>query len=158
MKRRTEHQDSGAALIMAIGFVLMVGAIGAGLAGIATTSLNDRSNLEAVRNREYAADGAVEEAVARVRAVQSCTPSSGSIVDSSIVATGITVDWLTVCPAVTTSDATTSYNQRNVIFSACEGTVTPCDPAKVIVRAQVNFEPAAGPVTKTYIQSWSVKR
>ena len=143
---------------MAIGFVLMVGSIGAGLAGIATTSLNNRNTLEVVRNREYAADGAVEEAIANVRAAQTCTPSSGSLVDLSIVTSGgIRVDWLTVCPTVASSDSTT-YPQRNVIFSACENTGTTCDPTKVIVRAQVNFEPAAGMVTKTFVQSWSVKR
>lgn len=142
---------------MAIGFVLMVGSIGAGLAGIATTSLNNRNSLEVVRNREYAADGAVEEAIAKVRATQTCTPSSGSVLDTSIVATGIRVDWLTVCPTVMSSGST-AYPQRNVIFSACENTGTTCDPAKVIVRAQVNFEPAAGTVIKTFVQSWSVKR
>ncbi len=144
---------------MAIGFVLMVGSIGAGLAGIATTSLNNRNSLEVVRNREYAADGAVEEAIAYVRGVptQTCTPSAGSVLDTSIVATGIRVDWLTVCPTVMSSGST-AYPQRNVIFSACENTGTTCDPAKVIVRAQVNFEPAAGTVTKTFVQSWSVKR
>ena len=141
---------------MAIGFVLMVGSIGAGLAGIATTSLNNRNSLEVVRNREYAADGAVEEAITKARSF-TCAPATGFVLDTSIVATGIRVDWLTVCPTVMSSDSTT-YPQRNVIFSACENTGTTCDPAKVIVRAQVNFEPAAGTVTKTFVQSWSVKR
>ena len=142
---------------MAIGFVLMVGSIGAGLAGIATTSLNNRNNLEVVRNREYAADGAVEEAITKVR-VLTCLPATGSLTDTSIAGAGIRVDWLNVCTTVKTSDLTTSYDQRNVIFSACENTGTTCDPAKLIVRAQVNFEPAAGTVTKTFVQSWSVKR
>ncbi len=142
---------------MAIGFVLMVGSIGAGLAGIATTSLNHRNSLEVVRNREYAADGAVEEAITKVRTL-TCTPTTGSLVDTSIVASGIRVDWAVACGTVMSSDSTTSYPQRNVIFSACENVGPTCDPAQVIVRAQVNFEPAAGTVTKTFVQSWSVNR
>ena len=141
---------------MAIGFVLMVGSIGAGLAGLATTSLNNRNNLEAVRNREYAADGAIEEAITKVRGY-ACTPATTYLVDISIVSTGIRVDWSSACPSVAASDGT-PYLQRNVIFSACESTVAVCDPTNAIIQAQVNFEPATGTVRKTFIQSWSVKR
>ena len=141
---------------MCIGFVLMVGTIGAGLAGLATSSLNNRNNLEAVRNREYAADGAIEEAITMVRGY-TCTPATTFVIDRSIVAAGIRVDWSSACPSVTASDGT-QYPQRNVIFSACEDTGSACDPTRVIIRAQVNFEPAAGTVLKTNMQSWSVKR
>ena len=54
----------------------------------------------------------------------------------------------------------TPVAQRNVIFSAfCANPAdAKCDFADVIIRAQVNFAPASGPVTKTYVQSWSVTR
>lgn len=150
------HQDSGAALLLAIGFVMMVSVISAGLAALATSGLNNRNTLEQVRNSQYAADGAIEQAISQVRAL-TCSPTTGFLVDSSFSSGPIRVDWLNVCGSVPASDGT-AYPQRNVVFSACPDLGAGCDPAKVIIRAQVNFEPASGTVTKTYIQSWSVKR
>jgi hypothetical protein len=53
------------------------------------------------------------------------------------------------------------FVQRNVIFTACEGTA-PCKPANAIVRAQINYQASslAGTltVTRTWVQSWSVNR
>jgi hypothetical protein len=53
------------------------------------------------------------------------------------------------------------FVQRNVIFTACEGTA-PCQPANAIVRAQVNFQAKALAgtisITRTWVQSWSVNR
>jgi hypothetical protein len=77
----------------------------------------------------------------------------------------IRVDWQNTCPAVSpTLDAPapagTAVAQRNVIFSAfCANPAdAKCNFAAVIIQAQVNFAPASGPVTKTYVQSWSVTR
>ena len=52
-------------MILAIGFVVMIGAISGGLAALATTSLNSRTTLETVRDREFAADGVIEQAITR---------------------------------------------------------------------------------------------
>ena len=150
------HRDSGAALLLAIGFVMMVSVISAGLAALATSGLNNRNTLEQVRNSQYAADGAIEQAISQVRTL-TCSPPTGFLVDSSFSSGPIRVDWLNVCGSVTASDGT-RYPQRNVVFSACPDLRAVCDPANVIIRAQVNFEPDSGTVTKTYIQSWSVKR
>jgi hypothetical protein len=153
---RQAHQDSGAALLLAIGFVLMVSVISAGLAALATSGLNNRNTLEQLRNSQYAADGAIEQAISQVRSL-TCSPTTGFLVDSSFSSGPIRVDWLNVCGSVSASDGN-PYPQRNVVFSACPNLGAACDPTKVIIRAQVNFEPASGTVTKTYIQSWSVKR
>jgi hypothetical protein len=147
---------------LAIGFVALVGAISAGLIGLATSSLNNRSSLETVRNTEYAADGAVEGALAVVRGQAgpspvSCALSSGFVLDSTLNGIAIRVDWQNACGVVQSSTGTV-VAQRNVIFSACPDTGAPCLEDAVIVRAQVNFEQAAGLVTKTYVQSWSVLR
>ncbi len=160
--KRSRGDDSGAALILAVGFVLMVGAISGGLASLATSSLNNRNTLETLRNREYAADGAIENAISQVRA-QSCASASGSITDSTINAVAIRVDWANVCSAVQIADGSV-VSQRNVIFAACVNIGSPCSDsvapvAPVIIRAQVNFQQAlGGAVTKTYVQSWSVNR
>ena len=163
-KRRTrsQHPDSGAALLLAVGFVVMIGVISAALAGLATSSLNNRNSLELLRNRQYAADGAVETAISQVRA-STCGSASGSLVDSTMNSISIRVDWTNVCGVIQSPDGII-VTQRNVIFSACLDTGAQCSdlavPAvPVIIRAQVNFQQASGAsVTKTYVQSWSVNR
>ena len=159
---RREHEDRGAALLLAIGFVVMIGTIAGGLAGLATSGVNNRTTLERVRNREYAADGAIENAISQVRLL-TCASASGSITDASMSSVSIRVDWVNACGVVQSSDGSV-VSQRNVIFSACLNTGSPCSdtavPAvPVIIRAQVNFQQSlVGAVTKTYVQSWSVNR
>lgn len=154
--------DRGAALILTIGFVVMVGAISAGLAALVTSSLNNRGTLEVVRNRQYAADGAIEEAITRVRfqggaPLTACSSPDGSIVDT-LNGIAVRVDWHNSCGAVTASDGSI-VAQRNVIFTSCPNIGSVCATANVIIRAQVNFEQAgSGAVTKTFVQSWSVNR
>ena len=159
-ERRT--RDAGAALILAIGFVVMIGAISAGLAGLVTSSLNNRGSLELVRDRQYAADGATEEAISQVRyavgsPVVACGLPGGSIVDTLNGVT-IRVDWHNACEVVAVADGTV-VAQRDVVFAACVDTGAACANVDVIVRAQVNFAQASsGPATRTNVQSWSVNR
>jgi hypothetical protein len=140
----------------------MVGAIAGGLASLATSSLNNRNTLEVLRNREYAADGAIENAISQVRAL-TCASASGTTTDATMNAVTIRVDWVNACGAVQITDGSV-VSQRNVIFAACVNTGSPCSDtavpaAPVIIRAQVNFQQIlGGAVTKTYVQSWSVNR
>ncbi len=163
---RPTAPDSGASLLLAIGFILMVGVMSAGLVGLATSSLNNRATLSVLRNREYAADGAIEQAIAQVRVLTDAAVASGASPCSppntpiSDTLTGLTmrVEWVQACGVVQATDGTV-VGQHNVIFSACADVGTPCDPAQVIVRAAVDFQQASGGVvTKTYVQSWSVNR
>jgi hypothetical protein len=157
-----QNRDAGASIILAIAFVVMIGAISAGLAALVTSSLNNRGSLELVRDRQYAADGAIEHAISQVRlepgpSLAACASAPDSLVDTL---NGITirVDWLNACGVVRGSDGTV-VAQRNVIFSACLDPGVECPNVDVIVRAQVNFERAAsGAVTNTFVQSWSVNR
>jgi Tfp pilus assembly protein PilX len=155
------HDDRGAALILAICFVVMVGAISGGLATLATSSLNNRGSLEAVRNRQYAADGAIQEAISQVRSAAVSPTSACSTVGSSATtfnAVAIHVDWRSTCGVVRAADGSV-IAQRNVLFSSCPDTGSTCLDAAVIIRAQVNFEQSAsGAVTRTFVQSWSVNR
>lgn len=161
-RQRAQHKDSGAALLLAIGFVLMIGMISGGLIALATSSMNNRATLELLRNREYAADGAIQNAISQVR-LKTCADPSGSITDSTMNSIPIRVDWVNACGVVQSTDGTV-VAQRNVIFSACLNTGNQCSdvavPAvPVIIRAQVNFQQAlGGAVTNTYVQSWSVNR
>ncbi len=155
-------EDRGAALILAIAFVVMIGTIGAGLAGLITSSANNRVSLQTLRNREYSADGAVQEAVAMVRGLDSDTTASCSAADGTAVSTinsiAIRVDWNAACSIIRNGDGEL-FVQRNVVFDACEDVGAVCVPSAVIVRAQVNFSDApSGDVTDTFVQSWSVNR
>jgi hypothetical protein len=153
---RPQHEDVGAALILAVGFFLMVGVIGGGLAALATTGVNSRNALTVVRDRQYAADGAIEEAISQVRRLTCESP--GSSVDDTLNGVAITVDWVTDCDnKVLAADEKTLVDQRNVIFSAhcTDPKADNCSFTGVIIRAQVNFQTSPD---KTYIQSWSVNR
>lgn len=167
---RAAHQDRGAALILVIALILMVGTISAGLAALVSSSLTDHGSLERSRNREYSADGAVEYAIAQVRAIagsplEACArpgdwfaSTRNGTTTAMPVLNGIPirVDWDNACGAVLGVDGSVVV-QRNVVFAACADTGARCVPAAVVVRAQVNFEQlASGPVTATYVQTWSV--
>jgi type II secretory pathway pseudopilin PulG len=153
------HEDSGAALLLAVGFVLMISAVAGGLTALATSSLNNRQTLEQLRNREYAADGAIESAVSQAR-VQPCSSGSGFIVDGTMNGVSIRVDWVNSCGLSVTSSDGTPVAQRNVLFSACENDTTGavCAENKIIIRARINFEESSTGVTKTRVQAWSVNR
>lgn len=163
---RVPHQDSGASLILALGFVLMVSLIVGGLVGLATSGLNNRSTLQLVRDRQYAADAGITQAIAdaRGRPPTACTavpPSGRDIYLTKLNNVAIRVDWDNSCPLLRGANSDGSdFPQRNVIFSACINPATDvkCNVADVIIRAQVNFDPASGAVSKTYVQSWSVNR
>ena len=145
----------------------MIGAISAGLMGMVTSGLNNRLALDVVRNRQYAADAAVESAIAEVRQLDrstagSCSSVGGSPDGGSSASTlnnvAIRVDWRTACAVVRGTDGVV-VSQRNAVFSACVNTGVACAIDAVLINAQVNFEQASvGGVTKTFVQSWSVVR
>lgn len=156
---RSEHdRDSGAALVLAIGFVVMISAISAGLAALATSSINNRNSLELVRDQQYAADGAIEQAIVQV-STATCDTVPTPIVFSgeNLNDVAITVDWVNACLPMSDSGGK-SYLQRNVVFSACAGVVSTCSEASVIIRAQVTFARTSETTTKASVQSWSVNR
>jgi hypothetical protein len=145
---------------MAIGFVVLIGSIAAGLSALVTSSTNNRLSLTEVRNRQYAADGAIEEAITAVRLLDrtttgSCGAAAGNRT-STLNGYTIRVDWQNVC-GVVRSAVGELVAQRNVVFTACLDDGSSCTDQDAVVRAQVNFEQAAtGAVTRTWVQAWSV--
>lgn len=158
MTRRPDD-DRGAALIVAIAFVVMIGTIAAGLAGLIASTGNNRVSLQALRDREYAADGAVEEAIAHVRGLDRETAANCATTGTSastINGVAIRVDWQGACTVVRGTDGVV-VAQRNLIFAACVDPGAACAEADVIVRAQVNFrDDPTGVVAESFVQSWSV--
>ena len=158
--------ERGATLILAIAFLLVIGAIGSAVMTSVASGISNRRTLDQVRNKQYAADGGVEFAIAQVRAVPlpggpGVAPCrTGAITDhynTTLNAINIRVDCAnhsTITPS--------GFLQRNVVFTACVDTGAQCTNPNTIVRAQVNYEArSAGStlnVTRTWVQSWSVNR
>ena len=161
---RPQHADSGASLILAIGFMLVIGLIGGALAMLVTSGLGNRTTLQKLRNTQYSADGAIEQAISQVRGLTCTSPTtSGSFPDldaTRLNKIAIRVDWVTDCTGMIQGADGKFLTQRDVTFTACADTGNSCDPAKTIIRAQVNFQQqvAGGAVTKTYVLSWSVNQ
>jgi hypothetical protein len=155
--RSPGRSDAGAVMLMAIGFVLLVGAIAAALAALIVSSTATGNTLQRVRNRQYAADTAIQQAITKVRTQERATdPVCGDV--STYNGVTIRVDCGYAVTVVGNTDNQV-LSQRNVIFVACADTGSPCATDESIIRAQVNFEQKlSGEVTKTFIQSWSVNR
>lgn len=161
-RRRRPHEDRGAALLIAIGFVVMIGAITAGLASLVTSSLNNRISLQQIRDRQYAADGAIEDAIAFVRGridagTAPCSSAGGST-SSTLNGNVVRVEWQPACTTLLGVEGVVVV-QHDVVFAACVPTGSSCTDSPTIIRAEVNFQRTAnGVVTQTFVQSWSVDR
>ena len=162
MSRPVVHEDRGAALLLAIGFVVMIGAISAGLASLVMSGVDNQTTLLALRDRQYAADGAIETAVAALRAdISKRGTSCSSDVGSTTVKLNqleIRVDWNDACGVERTA-AGLVVAQRGVVFTTCIDTGSACAEPDVIISALVDFDQDdAGNVTRTAVQSWSVQQ
>jgi hypothetical protein len=161
---RPQHADSGATLILAIGFMVVISLVGGALAMLVSSGLGNRTPLQNLRSTQYSADGAIEYAISHVRGLPKFPcEMPGFLRDSDPPALNniaIRVDWVPDCTRQIQSPDGTFLIQRDVTFSACADTDSVCETADVITRAQVNFQQqeADGPVTKTYVLSWSVNR
>jgi hypothetical protein len=151
--------EGGASLILAIAFMVVVGGVSLATLSYVTSGIGDRKVLDEVRDREYAADGAIEYAIAQVRQIGGPGPGMAACgpYERELNGVEIHVD-CTNAPAMTSD----GFLQRNVIFAACEADKAPCDNNDTIIRSQVNFQ-ATGVqgtlvVTRTWTQSWSVTR
>jgi hypothetical protein len=161
---RVGDRDHGAALVMAISFVVAIGALSGGLASLVTSSVSRRAPIEANRNQQYAADGAIEDAIGRVRrladpAVEPCVSAAANHYSSKLNGVAIRVD-CTNALGVTSGAAGAVVEQRNVVFEACRDTGARCGSATapIVMRAQVNFELLrGGGVARTHIQAWSAR-
>jgi hypothetical protein len=168
VRRRVRRDEQGAALILAIAFMLVAGLLSAAILPHLRSSALDRSVLDQVRNRQYDADYAIERSIARVRAV---TPNPGTNPNecpaSGDIWTGPNGNQIRVncanSPSVSPSGDGTPASQANVTFVACVNAGTVCNAVRtsptynVIVSAQVNFQTVGG-VVQTFVQAWSVNR
>lgn len=157
----TPHHDRGAALVVAVAFVLMIGTIMAGLTSMVTSGLDNRIALEELRDRQYAADGAIEAAIATTRsAIDHGGVRCDDVTTSTAKANGVTVrvEQLVICDAAIGSTGL-PVTQISSVFTACRDRGTTCTDDDVIVRALVGFEVGDdGAVVHVPVHSWSVTR
>ncbi len=155
---RARRDERGATLLVAIGVVVVLGALSAGVIPFVTSGIKDRGVLDSVRNRQYAADGAVEYAIAHVRGVANV--GLGSCGGPDLRDGADAVDGVDI--RVDCSNASTltrgGFLQRNVIFNACVDTGVACTDSTSIVRAQINYQTDGTIVSRTWVQSWSVNQ
>jgi hypothetical protein len=161
------RDERGAALALAIVFMLVIGGVSAALMSMISSGLHGRVVLDKARDREYAADGAIQTAIAQIRAVHPTAGYQGPgltacppIPDHTLNQVKIHID-CTPAPGRTLS----GYLQQNIVFTACgfdEVTGGKCPSSKVITRAQINFQTVGSgtslQIQRTWVQSWSVNR
>ena len=168
------RDERGASLVLAIAFLVVAGAIGASLTASVTSGINDATVLALARNRDYAAEGAINYAIVDVRAtnpassigLEACGPFFKNLPLRGSQTIDIRVDCYPA-PELTADLAA----RNNVIFVACDAASSngqPCDtssgsPPKVlapaIIRAEINFQVSGttSTVTRTHVQTWSLK-
>ena len=122
-KVRRFQGERGASLILAIAFMVVVGAISAAVLATTTSGLQDRVALDQARNREYDADGAIETTIAQARGAQRpvpATPATPFTLNNSSV--GIHVD-CTSAAAIVNGPATSLCSEQSFICRVrCDGT------------------------------------
>jgi hypothetical protein len=167
VRNRADRRDHGAALILAVGFMVFVGIVVSGISALISSGVGDRVQLQQLRDREYAADGAIEQEIVRLRSIvsQSSTDTCGTKYtlngndirvdckdDRQVVASGLGLIF-----------------QINVVFLACPWSTNNCSdgvnpvngtvqPANVIIYADVNFPNTGDPNPATKIVAWRVSR
>jgi hypothetical protein len=155
--RRVRRDERGASLILAIAFLVITASIGAAVIASVTSGVSDRSILDQVRNRQYAADGAIENDVAWIRT--NGGTCSGHQATHSLNSLTIHVDCV-ASPAVIVGPGGELLSQNNIVFTACldaDVVSGSCPTDKTIINAQVNFQGTSSPLT-TFVQSWSVNK
>jgi hypothetical protein len=166
MRHRVRRDERGASLVLAIVFMVVVGAIGGGVIASISSGLGSGTRLATARNRQYAADAAVESSIARVRRLNAGGtpvagfPSCGSDPTYTFEANP-SIDIHVDCANVPTPAGTGTGSialQNDVTFKSCLDSAVvagKCPADNTIVNAQVNFQTNGSQVT-TYVLSWSV--
>ena len=154
------------ALVLALAVMIAMSVTLAALVSLVISGFRSSLSMEQHRNRQYAADGAVEQTIARLQhdTTRALVGSGCGSAPTSYTINGVAVQ--VVCtgePVGVLVQTTTPANpqagvllQRNVVISACTGAGA-CTPETATVVAKVNFPTGAdGAPSGAFIQSWSV--
>jgi hypothetical protein len=156
---RRMQGERGASLVLAIAFMVVVGVITAAVIATTSSGIQDRVALDQARNREYAADAAIETNIATARNLSSpsCPPPASAPFALNNI--NIHVDCST---ALVVGPGGNLLFLGDLTFVACvaqgSGGGTACtsstgaDPP--IITARVNFQ-GSTPMS-TFVEAWSV--
>lgn len=138
------RSDSGAALILALAFLLGIGAVLVPLVSLAGSNMINTSNLQTQRGIEFSADAIMDGAIQTVRhepPTTSCpTFPGGSTPSLTVDGTSMEVQ----CSEAPVSDL--DPFGRNVEFDACvaqPAEIWATCQANAVIRAQVSFDDLA---------------
>jgi Tfp pilus assembly protein PilX len=150
MRPPSADDEQGAVLILAVVFILVIGLVSIGLLNLSTTNILATTHLKAVRTANYAADGAMEAAIATIRmdpnaGFPSSTTSCGQT-PPSVNGTSYRVD----CYPVSAPEF-----QREVVLEVCPiGSPSPCDSVSPLRATVLLYDfPSVG--ASVSIQNWS---
>lgn len=149
--RRRARQEDGAVLLIALGFITFIGVVAVALGNYAFTNLRATIALRPVRAAEFAADGAVEGAINKLRQdPTACAGDKTNFYKVSPVINNQPVD-------VDCDELATSPSLRVLFIAKCASGGAPSCPAgtKLLV-ARVRLEGSV-PSVKAIVESWSVQ-
>lgn len=143
MSRLRRNDDDGGVLVLAVVFVFVVGLLGGAIATFASASLAQTTSLSNGATQEYAAEGAIQVAIQRVRDLNTLATAPGygspatACPTTSVTipaTTGAVSESLTVVCMV--GQATVPF-QRKIVFAACPGGT----PDASCINSQTAFTP-----------------
>lgn len=130
--------ESGAALLLAIVLVFVLGVVFVALGSATSNDLLNSNNLTTVRSTEYAADGAMTIAIHSVR--------YGSNAYAKTMATNClpslnpeTINGVTMYVYCTRISYQPFSPTRNILFEACMSS-SPCTSSNTVIQAEVDFD------------------
>jgi hypothetical protein len=156
--RQVTADETGAVLLIVLGFIAAIGFLGLALIDYAATNLRATTALRPVRTVKYAADSSVEAAINKFRQDFSVPCPKTNFYKIAVVgADGVPIDSLVTSQdiVVDCGPQTISGSSRQVTFTArCNSGTPDCPAGKTVLVARVKFEGTA-PV-KTTVETWSV--
>jgi Tfp pilus assembly protein PilX len=157
--RRAAADETGAVLLIVLGFIAVIGFLGLALIDYAATNLRVTTALRPVRTAKYSADSAVEAAINKFRQDFTVPCPKTKFYKIAVVGTdGVPVESLVTSQdiVVDCGPQTISGSSRVVTFTArCDSGTPDCPAGKTVLVATVKYD-GAPPAVTTTVQSWSV--
>ena len=140
------HEEDGAVLLIALGFLTFIGVVAAVLLSYATSSIGNTISVRDIRSREYAADAVVEMAINKVRSTPASSNSSNC---AAATVNGLSLRADCSDPGNTTTDVT---------ITACSSTAaSPCPASAARLVAKVKYTRSVTPAAVVVVY-WSARR